>query len=117
MSLPQNRRLTSSSIPRPGGAHRRLGIQARRLSRRVLGHAAYVDELVAESVADDVGVQSFLLSTAGNGIDDLECQFRGRTAAETAFEGDGGDAFAKVEAGDGGLLDGAVGCATCCSGC
>ena len=108
---------TSTSIPRPRRTHRRLGIQARRLSRRVLRNTAHVDELVAKGIADDIRVQSLLLSTACEGVDDLECHFRGGTAANTALKGDGGDALTKVEAGDSRLLDAAAGCAAyCCDG-
>ena len=77
----RKKKLTSPSIPRPGRTHRRLGAQARRLRRRPFRHAAHVDQLVAQRVADDVGVQRLLLPAARERVDDLEGHFRSGAAA------------------------------------
>jgi hypothetical protein len=62
---------------------------------RIVGFAD-VDQLVAERVGDDGGVEGFALAAAGEGVGDLEGEFVGGAAVGTRFEDYCGRAKAKV---------------------
>lgn len=87
-------------IPGTRSLDLRLAIETRGLGG-IVG-AAHVDELVAECVGDDVGVQGVLLAAARKRVRDLEGEFVGLAAGLSGFEDDGGSALAEVSARDGG---------------
>ena len=87
--------IRSGLIPGSQSLNLSLGIPAR--SDGLLGGVAHVDELVADAVRDDVGVQRLLLALGHESVLRDEGELVGGTAGEAADAGDGGLAYAKVK--------------------
>lgn len=61
---------------------------------------AHIGKLIADTVGDNVGVESFFLALVDNRIDGLEGVFGGSTTVKTGLELDGWDALAKIKTRD-----------------
>lgn len=78
----------------------RLGVKAG--SNRSLVRGTDVDELIADSVGDDVGVESLLLALVDKGVNGLERELGVPAAVKSSLELNGWSTLAEVKAGDGG---------------
>jgi hypothetical protein len=83
---------------------------------RSLVRGTDIRELIADSVGDDVGVESLLLALVDSGVNGLKRELGGLAAVESSLELDGWSALAEVKAGDGGDSKGYSSslCWSCC---
>lgn len=97
--VPRIRRTNNLRIRQRNRRNLRLGGRTSRLCRLI--GIAYIGQLVADAVGDDVGVECFLLALVDERVDGLEGELGVGTPVEAGFEFHGWDAGAEVEAGDG----------------
>lgn len=77
-------RISSSDILR--SKSRDLGLGSKTSSMSSIAGIAYIDELITNTVGDDVWVQGFLLTFVDGWIDGLEGEFCVRTTVESGFK-------------------------------
>lgn len=78
--------VSSGGIPRRQPCNDSLGSQTRGLSLRILRNATVVDEVVADGVGDDVGVQGVALSLGDGWVDWEKGAFGGFAAGSSELE-------------------------------